>query len=216
MLLSRRSYDRHPPSREAKKIFIICEGTRREPQYFSFFKELDSRVDIILHPLSDQDDNSPRGLGRIAKDTLLSKEAGVSPKIELLIEDEVWIVFDTDPDKLNSRSQQISDLRKDCVTYGWYAAQSNPCFEVWLLFHFFEHLHALADQQQSCQSLKTHLGEAILGGFDCRKHPLRIDQAIIHAGNAFEDQSGQPNSGSTEVFRLGSSIFDLVKDKLQA
>lgn len=46
MLLLNRRYDREAPNRDAKKILIVCEGAKTEYSYFSFFKEMDSRVNI--------------------------------------------------------------------------------------------------------------------------------------------------------------------------
>jgi hypothetical protein len=212
-LISKRKYSRESPSREAKKIFIICEGTKREPQYFSFFKELDSRINIIIHTLSDQEDNSPGGLYRIARNVLLSEDGQTNSSVQLLANDEVWIVFDSDPDKLNSRARQIADLKAGCLEFGWYAAQSNPCFEVWLFSHFGEQVPHLAEVHR-CSEWKRHLNDTIAGGFDPRKHPALIGQAIGRARDLYREVEGQPATGSTQLFLLGESIYHLVKDKI--
>lgn len=62
MIVTNRLFTRRPASREAKSIFIFCEGVKREVQYFEYFKEMDSRINIEVYPLSPHEDNSPRFL----------------------------------------------------------------------------------------------------------------------------------------------------------
>ncbi len=40
MILTNRLFEREQPSREARSIYIFCEGARREYQYFEYFKEI--------------------------------------------------------------------------------------------------------------------------------------------------------------------------------
>jgi hypothetical protein len=213
MLLSKRSYERNPPSKDAKKVYIICEGTRREPKYFAFFQELDSRIDIIIHTFSDQADNSPRGLGKMAMDNFLPQPNHRAPLVELIEGDELWIVLDTDPDKTQSRKQPIVELLQLCQEKRWKIAVSNPCFEVWLCFHFQSAIPDFA-LDEGCSKLKNLLNSLISGGFDCRKHPAWIETAIAHASKAYQSSENLPLEGSTQVYLLAQSIFDLVKDKL--
>lgn len=51
MILKNRLFERVPPSRKAKSIYIFCEGARREFDYFEYFKELDSRINIEIYQL---------------------------------------------------------------------------------------------------------------------------------------------------------------------
>lgn len=44
MILRRRTYEKAAPSRDAQKIYIICEGKEREKDYFEFFKEISSNL----------------------------------------------------------------------------------------------------------------------------------------------------------------------------
>ncbi len=214
MLLSRRNYQRNPPSKSAKKIYIICEGAWREPKYFAFFQELDSRVNIIIHTFSDQDDNSPKGLGKMAIDNFLPRPDNPLPQYDWIAGDELWIVLDTDPDKKQSRKQPIAELLQLCQENIWNLAVSNPCFEVWLFYHFVQVIPNFS-ADAGCTNLKTQLNDLVKGGFDIRKHPALIETAIAHASQAYQSSENLPLPGSTQVYLLAQSIFDLVKDKLQ-
>ena len=57
MILTNRLFERKAPSRNAKSIYIFCEGLRREYDYFKYNKEKDSRINIEVHKLSPNDDN---------------------------------------------------------------------------------------------------------------------------------------------------------------
>lgn len=67
MILPRRSFERVPPGREARSVYIFGEGSRREFDYFNYFKELDSRIKIEVYKLHPHEDNSPLGLLKIAE-----------------------------------------------------------------------------------------------------------------------------------------------------
>ncbi len=114
MISKNRSFTRLPPDRDAKSIYIFCEGAKREYQYFLFFKGLDSRVNVEVHKLNPKVNNSPLGLLEIAKACLIQSKNNPCPKYELIPGDEVWIVFDTDDDKKQSRKPQIAELKNEC------------------------------------------------------------------------------------------------------
>ncbi len=71
MILPNRPFERVAPSREARSIYIFCEGVRREFDYFNYFVELDSRINVEVYKLHPHDDNSPLGLLRIAEKCIL-------------------------------------------------------------------------------------------------------------------------------------------------
>ena len=53
MLLKNKTYTFQQPDRDAKSIYIFCEGVKRERDYFHFFKGIDSRINIIVYDLQD-------------------------------------------------------------------------------------------------------------------------------------------------------------------
>ncbi len=207
MLNKHRYYTRREPERDARKIYIFCEGSKREPQYFRFFTGLDSRIKIEIYDTASDEDNSPTGLFEIAKKCFTSEDPMDSPKFEFLSGiDQVWFVIDTDAWK-----EKITILRTLCADEnGWHIAQSNPCFEVWLYFHFY------ADKPvvKNCSEMKTLLNESVEGGFNSTRHPLHIDRAITHAKSNSHLVSGIPDEGSTEVYLLAEQFFPFIEKKI--
>ncbi len=96
----------------------------------------------------------------------------------------------------------------------WNIAQSNPCFEVWLYYHRFD-TQATTLQMETCAKWKSFLTDSIPGGFDSRKHPIYIGDAIINSANHFEEADGMPSVGSTEVFRLAQVIQAFCRWKIE-
>ncbi len=217
MILKDRPFERAKPSREAKSIFIFCEGGRREYKYFLYFQMIDSRVNIEPYKLHPHENNSPKGILDIATKCIDGdKKNNQEPKYSFWDGDEVWIVIDTDPDKCNSRTPQILEIDKVCKKRkDWFFAQSNPCFEVWLYYHFYD-IKPQFDGMEICTHWKKHVNESIKGGFDSRKHPIYLEDAIKNAKKVFESNANDfPCNGSTDVFKLFERrIVNSLKSKL--
>ena len=215
MILTNRSFEREAPVREAKSIYIFCEGVKREYQYFDYFKEMDSRINLEVYQLHPHDDNSPLGLLSIAKKCIILDDKNPKPKYSFQKNDEVWIVLDTDMDKDESREPQIETILKEIDKIdNWNLARSNPCFEVWLYYHLHKEKPDF-EENEYCANWKKIVNNSIKGGFDSRRHPIYIKSATKNAEANFESNNSKPNIGSTEVFNLSKSILPLIKLKLQ-
>lgn len=214
MILTNRLFIRKKPSREAKSIYIFCEGVKREYQYFQYFKEMDSRINVEIYRLDPHENNSPKGLMNIAKNCIIQSLDNPNPKYTFQENDEVWIVMDTDTDRDNSRETQISDVRKECSKLiNWNIAQSNPCFEVWLYYHL-EKTNPILDEKEKCKKWKGLVNSSIQGGFQSNRHPIYIEDATINAENNFKIEDQNISLGCTEVFNLSKSILPLIKSKI--
>lgn len=119
--------------------------------------------------------------------------------------DQVWFVIDTD-----AWGEAIPELKSLCRNrLGWFVAESNPCFEVWLYYHVFSDA-AGSIQLQGCSEWKNLVNARIPGGFDSRKHPMLIGDAILNASVNFRARGDEVLYGSTEVFKLGKAMYPLI------
>lgn len=215
MILTNRLFERTAPNRDAKSIYIFCEGVKRELQYFEYFQEMDSRINIEIYKLYPEEDNSPLGLLNIAEKCIIKSEENKNPKYEFIEGDEVWIVLDIDRDKYNSRVPQIKQIVQKCSQrYNWNLAQSNPCFEVWLYYHKYSEKPYFADIDK-CKKWKQFVNSSIKGGFDSKRHPIYIEQASKNGESNFNLHNGKLDIGSTNVYNLANSIIPLIKQKLE-
>jgi hypothetical protein len=195
-------YTRREPSREGGKLyFVFCEGEKRETTYFYFFNRLASQIIIQIVPVGDGK-NSPMGLYRNAHQCLTPSETNPEPEYDIRKGDEVWFVIDTD-----KWGDEILELRAELEKHeDWYVAQSNPCFEVWLYYHFES-----KKPPEAIDNWKNFVNSKIAGGFDNRKHPAYIETAIGNSEHNFTAVDGCPDWATTELFRLGKKILPLVK-----
>ncbi|MBT4851331.1 MAG: RloB domain-containing protein [Candidatus Marinimicrobia bacterium] len=214
MILTNRFFDRVTPSRTAKSIYIFCEGAKREFNYFKYFVELDSRINLEVYKLQVDEDNSPRGIMSIAENCILKTVENPNPKYNFIIGDEVWIVLDIDEDKYNSREPQIRSIQEKCNELeNWNLSLSNPCFEVWLYYHAKDTKPSFSDSEK-CVKWKQFVNDIIPGGFDSRKHPIFIKTACNNAMNNYNLVNQIPDIGSTDVYNLANTIIPLIESKL--
>ncbi|MEO1437983.1 MAG: RloB family protein, partial [Bacteroidota bacterium] len=137
-------------------------------------------------------------------------------RYEVLSTDEVWLVIDLDPDKLETRVPQIEEVIQYCSTQeNWFIALSNPCFEVWLYYHLNRN-KPTAEGLEICTPWKSLVNRLIPGGFDCRKHPILLNDAISNSEANYTSENIYPNNSETNLFKLGKSIYDLTKEKLNS
>ena len=214
-LVRSRRYERQEPLRDSRKIYIYCEGNKREFDYFRFFCGLSSNVNIIPIPSKDGK-TDPEKLMEAAQEEF-GINSDVSPKFTLDVsqQDNVWFVIDTD-----SWGSKITELRNFCKSQNagldneaWYVSQSNPSFEIWLYYHKFSEKPVKNDVDKY-SSIKEFVDAQIPGGFDSRKHPAMIEVAIQNAKATYEEENQVLKLYSTEVFKLGQVILPFVKDIL--
>jgi hypothetical protein len=207
MLSRSKLYTRKEPDKDARLFVIFCEGEKREPGYFKYFKDMASqiKIELVAHVDGRQ---TPTGLFQTATEILLPDPTIQSPKYDLRSGDEVWFVIDTD-----DWGSDIAKLREKVGQYeGWYVAQSNPCFEVWLYYHL-NHLSPVFEDIGTAHIWKRHLSDAH-GGFNSAKQPIYLEVAIVNAKANFAGVIGMPDPGGTEVYLLAEKILPLVKREL--
>jgi hypothetical protein len=199
-------YTRREPEKEGKLYFIFCEGERRETTYFYFFNRLASQIIIQIVPIEDGK-NSPMGLYNNARQNLIASQENPNPAYAVNDEDEIWFIIDTD-----KWGAEINALRNSVSQHkSWFVAQSNPCFEVWLYYHFEKE-----KPKEAVENWKLFLNNLGQGGFNPNKHPVHIQTAIVNSEAIFSTSNNQPDIATTEVFVLGKKILPLVKSDIEA
>ena len=108
-------------------------------------------------------------------------------------------------------------MRINC-SYGsysaWNVAQRNPCFEIWLYYHFYGN-RPIDTEVQKFVSFKEYVSSTISGGFDFQRDPVRLADAVSNTRNNFEeDTNGKLTLYSSEVYVLGEEIDKFVKSDL--
>ena len=182
-------------SRSYSMIWIYPEGSKREVDYFEYFKNISSRIKVVIN----NDANREQQDTRSANKWLLDRYAEIRNDIDKAIGDSAWFVIDVD----RKSKKDIHDL--DVIVKDDKIAEviiSNPCFEVWLLYHCQDE----NIPKSSCQALKNTLQEITNG----KNHPLdllpRINDAEQLAKECDPNRSDYfPNTDSacySKVYKL--------------
>lgn len=92
--------------------------------------------------------------------------------------------------------------------------QSNPCFEIWLYYHFYKEVPK-AEDIEVYPSFKAFVSSVITGGFNYQNDPVKVETAVENARLNFHlDKEGKLELFSTEVFELAEVIIPFVKHHL--
>lgn len=113
-------------------IYLVCEGEETEIIYFKHFRTRNSGIDII--PVTSKQ-KSALGLVRKAERTLGDKD--FFPDLG----DKLWCVFDCDA----NTNDELNRAKAFAKKMGYEVAFSNPCIEIWFLYHFMSPGRPLPD-----------------------------------------------------------------------
>lgn len=179
-----------------KRILIVCEGEKTEPNYFRAFKISSVRVQI-------------EGTGKNTKSLV---EHALTLKKEAVKADkpfhEVWCVFDRDSFPL----QDWNDAFDLATQEGLKVAASNEAFELWYLLHF--HLYGSAHSRSEYEDKLTKQLKELTGitDFKYRKNdPLMYDHLLCQQITALKNAEklyadNFPDNPSTSVHLLVSQL----------
>ena len=190
--------------RDYSLFAIACEGTVTEPGYFRPFDGIDRiKVDIIEQT---DEDGQEKKEGSSPRKVLEKLEAYVKEN-QLCAEDgdSLWCVIHVD----RWPQEQIEELHSFCAQKeNWHLVMSNPCIEIWLLYHKMADLTGLGIA--TAQEAKRALGKIDGGYYYIKYLPLMLD-AIENASHADSVPEGwMPKLLETKVYQLGRALYERI------
>ena len=188
--------------RDYNLFIIVTEGTKREVEYLFPFDIID-RIKVVYVPWTDEDRGSApnRVLARMDK---YIRNEGISTKDN----DTLWCVIDVD----QWEQESINALAAYCKKVeSANLIISNPCFEVWLLYHVLSDLTGVDCSR--AQKLKKKLGDLTPGGYDYHDYiplmPTAITNAKVHDKNP-DSGSFMPDVGQTKMYLLAEHLMKCI------
>lgn len=188
--------------RDARLYVVATEDTYAAPQYFHALQERGlvdrSRVRIITLPPEEG-----RSALRHLLDRLDDYRGSLVGRLE---EDEFWAVFDVD----HHRDEELSAAVTTAGQKGYRLAGSNPCFEIWLLLHETDDLHAVVtykDDRTAARRCEAEL-RRVLGSYNKaridaeRLTRASVATAIARAAQLEDAEERWPSQVGTHVHRL--------------
>lgn len=214
-----RSFTRDSEYRDAKYIVIATEGSETEPRYFEDLA-LSARcrnprvhIEVIYRERGSETSSAPNHVLR----QLMEYE-----EVHGLVEgDELWIVIDRDKWELSMLTEVARLVRQN----GYHLADSNPCFELWLLLHHrsldyytkLELTELKENRKEKFRSRRRRLDLELMnicGSYDRSNlktydYIPHIDVAIANAKNADSSKNNRwLNNIGSRVYRLAQSIIE--------
>lgn len=202
MPYKKRTYYKHEEAkaRDYSLFVIATEGTKTEPSYFAPFDEIDRiKVRLLKHNATA---SAPSHILERAKRYIT--EEGLDAKYG----DSLWCVTDVDKWPI----EMIKELGCFCLnTPNCHIAVSNPCFEIWLLYHKMSDLTEI-DCSKS-HNVKVALSQLTPGGFFSLDYIKLMETAIVNA-KAQDSNPGEqhylPELRETKVYTLGEALMQRI------
>ena len=190
--IARRAATRAP----ARRVVVVMEGASTEPGYLRAFERLcGDQESVKLDPISGVGD--PQAIVDRAVEELKK-----SKRDRLAAHDSVWAMFDRD------EHLRFDEAKNKARGNGISLAVSNPCFELWAIFHYQEcdaPLHRHECQRmlgQLCPTYDRHRSKSFA---DPRVIASGYRDAVERARNSLKrrEEEGAPGGNpSTTVHEL--------------
>lgn len=191
--------------RRRKPTYVIAtEGEKTEPDYFAYLDREYRDVNIIIIPATDGRSQPSQVLNSL----LCKKKEFAKTDMNSY---QFWIVIDHDGRLRSELESVIQDAEANQVS----VADSNPCFEVWLIQHF----SALTDIPElshvkpvkTCgfvtnKHLKSYDPQYKKRCLDDTKYMPKVSAAVQNA--EFDEVTA---NDSDEFIHTGSRVHKLVK-----
>lgn len=173
--------------RDTNIIVVATEGAKTEKLYFEIFKN--RKVQIFVIP-NIQHKSSPKHI----KDNLDS----YVQEYQIGDGDQLWLAIDVD----RWTQQELSTICQECIQKGYHLAISNPCFELWLLYHFQDVDKSYNSCNDVKDDLKPLLDDAEGSDYEELFHDLAAD--AVERARADDNDLTQrwPHPQGTRVYQI--------------
>lgn len=192
--MSRRRFTRSENHRETRKLFTLAvEGRVTEPEYF---KMLGEECTVRVYCLKNYHACAPLELLNRIKNHLDQQELHPG--------DEAWVVLDKDqwPEKhLGALQEWASQSERFGLSI------SNPCFELWLLWHFEDpgKAHTSSACRRRLKQFLPHFDKSLPRNLFQRG---QVQKAVARAKSRDQPPCHHtPRTGVTTVYRLVERIL---------
>ncbi len=192
--------------RDARLVVIATEDSLGGgASYFRILQDnglIDrTRVRLVVRPSVD---------GRSAPADLIASLDAHRKDIDTALDtDEYWVVFDVD----HHRDAELASAFSLAKGKGYSLAGSNPCFELWLLFHETEDVSQVVTQRErpSASQECTKLLREILGQYS--KSGLPPERYTLESVRTASERARRNDSGPDQPWPqvVGTHVYRVIE-----
>jgi len=190
---------------ERQRILVLCEGKCTEPQYLVALRRRlrvpEQNFRLLCPP---EIPNTPKEMVEEAKRRKRDKQESY---------DRVWCVFDVEAKLAQKCRDGLPEALNSARDTGIPIALSNPCYEIWLLWHSVDHAAWIASDavQRRCEELGLIHGkhiqdvDSLISDFygAAKSRAYTLDQAHIRNGTE-KPEDRNPSSG---IYKLIDAVL---------
>ena len=214
-------YSKGEPKLEVKIIYILSGGSEREKDYFKpIIKDRQIRNVKIAFRSRKGQGLKPYELISLANEFSHSKKFVTEENVAYNIENGDILYLIQDVDEFGSELATLfrTDYDKDMIK--WIV--SNPSFEVWLFYHYFDNPSILGkglelSEKDRSNWLKEYLHKIIPGGVQSTQAFHKAEVAILNSRKNYSEEGLLPSVYSTQMHILAEEIIGVLgKDEYKA
>ena len=106
----------------------------------------------------------------------------------------------------------LKEVHDECQQHtNWHTVISNPCFEIWLLYHTAKDLSSI--NTTTSQDCKTSLDSQSSRGYDPERYIVLIKDAMKNAKVADNSSGWYPQPNNTKMYELVEALMKFVSIK---
>lgn len=184
--------------RERRRILVVTEGRVTEPQYFTGLAKYARATGLTVQ--ATEIVGLGRDPSRVVREAIQRRDGDRRIATDRDRYDEVWCVFDVDQHALIAGA--LVAAKRESIG----VAVSNPCFELWLLWHLGD-LAAAATPAQMRRHLKPYgiEGKAMPASFPYHDFAEAVRRAEVSCP---ADPYAIPGNPGTSVGRIVTRIVN--------
>lgn len=201
---------------DSRMLFVISGGSRREDDYFHILKSEYATHRLVYAFMSIKNQGlKPTEMWHMARRYKKNKwfvtETGVRYRIEA--GDRLFLLQDVD-----EFEEEIRGIWEHTQLRNVQWVISNPCFEMWLYYHYKDTPHPMLDAMEKMDVkgrskwLKTELNKIIPGGVQTTKILENVRRAIENSRANYAETNQLPTLYATQMDRVGTFVLDAMKE----
>ena len=203
-------FSRRPPVKDPATIIIVfTEGEKTEPQYLEMFKTIHVQP-FAKGPDFDLKIISGVGVPMTVVDRAVQELQKWRPFSRE--EDSVWAMFDRD------EHPKFEEAKNKARSKGVHLAVSNPCFEIWGIYHYRDWQGPMERHQcqnaleQLCPSYDKRCGKTFIDKDVIKEKYYNAIERAKKSLNSREEEGDPEGNPSTSVYCLIEAILSKVEE----
>lgn len=216
-VVERTDYTKGTPFRSTRIIFILSGGSKREKDYFRPLRT-DRQIHSVKIAFRSKKDQGlkPYELKSLATEFISNGIFVTEDNTSYHIEEGDLIYLLQDVDEFSEEIKSHLKDKSQISSYRWII--SNPSFETWLFYHYYDDPSPLwkgleVGSKDRSNWLKEYLHTLIPGGISTTQAFYSVEKAIANSKKNYSGDDDFPLVYSTQMHLVAESILQNMDEE---